>query len=156
LDNWTEKFDNFELLLEGSMLDHWDHIVGVLNRTNDTFNTCLNNLIKYKVPKDDAFFIQKEHLQQARKTRNISVFDFAERLEDINMISVWLPGRDVGDEVLSDNELTRILFCAMPKAWKDEFRKNNYSLANETLLTLACCRIVQSFLPLTYVDYNIV
>jgi hypothetical protein len=120
----------FALLLEGNILDRWGRIVGVLNHTNNNFNTCLNNLIKYKVPKDDAFFIQKEHLQQAQKTRNISVFDFVERLEDINMISVWLPGRDVDDEVLSDNELTCILFRAMPMAWKDEFRKNNYSLAN--------------------------
>jgi hypothetical protein len=131
-----KKFDNFALLLEGNILDQWDRIVGVLNHTNDNFNTCINNLIKYKVPKDDAFFIQKEHLQQARKTRNISVSDFSERLEDINMISVWLPGRDVDDEVLSDNELTRILFRAMPKAWKDEFRKSNYSLANETFASL--------------------
>jgi hypothetical protein len=57
------------------------------------------------------------------------MFDFAEHLEDINMISLLLPGREDDDEVSSNIELTRILFRA--KAWKNEFHKNDYSCEPE-------------------------
>jgi hypothetical protein len=49
---------------------------------------------------------------------------------------LWLQGNDVDYEVLFGTELTCILFCAMPNAWKDEFCKNNYSLANEMFASL--------------------
>ncbi|HSN65143.1 MAG TPA: hypothetical protein VLS94_00800, partial [Fusibacter sp.] len=131
---WTtgaKKFDNFELLLQGQLLYRWERIVGQANRTNDYFQQCLHALIKYKVPKDDAFMIQQEHLRNVMKRRTISVSDFAERLEDLNMYSEELPGSN-GNAVLDDDELKRILFKAMPKAWRDEFRKSNKSLSTET------------------------
>lgn len=136
---WTtgvKKFDNFELLLEGQMLYRWERIVGNMNRTNESFQDCLYELIKYKYPKEDAFIIQQEHLRSVTKRRTISVADFAERLEDLNMYSTELPGNDDDQEPLSEADLTRILFKAMPKAWRDEFRKNNHSLAEQTFASL--------------------
>jgi hypothetical protein len=102
--NGTKKFDNFELF-DGQMLPWWEQIVGVMNRNNDNCQLCLYELIKYKVPKNDAFAIQQEHLHTVSKRRTISVADFAERLEDLNMYSTELPGGE-DEVVLSDIELT--------------------------------------------------
>jgi hypothetical protein len=134
--NGAKKFDNFELLLEGQMLNRWERIINAnAGRSNDAFNACLTELIKCKCPKDDAFDIQQEHLRTVTKRRTITVADFAERLEDLNMYSIELPGSDNG-AILAEEELVRILYRAMPKAWRDEFRKNNHSLNGESFASL--------------------
>jgi hypothetical protein len=51
------------------------------------------------------------------------------------MYSTELPGGE-DEVVLSDIELTPILFKAMPKAWRDEFRKSNRSLTDESFSSL--------------------
>jgi hypothetical protein len=51
---------------------------------------------KAKIPRDDAFEIQKEHFRQVKKRLSITVSDFAELLEDLNMCSKQLPGTGTG------------------------------------------------------------
>ena len=114
-----KKYDNFELVLDGHLLGRWERIIDGKNRTNETFQESLLELIKYKCPKEDAFEVQQEHLRNVHKNRLINVADFAERLEDLNLYSKELPGAEDG-EILTDTELKRILFKAMPKAWRDE------------------------------------
>lgn len=42
-------------------------IIGIMNITNDLFQECLTGLIKYKIPNEYAFEIQKSNLQQVKK-----------------------------------------------------------------------------------------
>ena len=136
---WTtgpKKFSNFELLLSGPIEITWNNITNDVNQTNEKFEECLKKLISKVIPKDDAFCLQKEHLSGVHKTRETSVSAFAMRLEDLNLLSAELPGKDEDDEIFSDHELTRLLFKAMPKLFRDEFRKVGRKLSTETFQSL--------------------
>jgi len=136
---WTtgpKKFSNFELLLSGSIKITWDNITNEVNQTNETFKECLNQLVRKVIPKDDPFSLQKEHLSDVHKTRETTVSAFAARLVDLNLLSAELPGKGEDDEIFSDYELTRLLFKAMPKLFRDEFRKGSRKLSTETFVSL--------------------
>ena len=78
--NWgtgPKKYDNFELVLDGHLLGRWERNIDGVNRTNDTFQENILELIKYKCPKEDAFEVQQEHRRNVHKSRLINVADFA-------------------------------------------------------------------------------
>jgi hypothetical protein len=135
---WTsgpKKFDIFELLLEGALQDRWEgNTSTVTTKTIDTFKESIERLVKVKTQRDYAFEIQKEHLRQFKKRLSITVIDFAKCLEDLNMYSKQLPGAGTGT-ILTDDELKRILYNAMPMSWKNEFRKSE-DLSKFTFATL--------------------
>jgi hypothetical protein len=68
-----KQFDNFELLLEGTLHDRWERITSaVASKTFNTFKDAVLALVKIKVPKDDALQIQQEHLRQVKKNDCLS------------------------------------------------------------------------------------
>ena len=136
---WTtgpKKFSIFELLLSGPIEITWDNITNEVNQTNETFKECLDQLIRTIIPQDDAFLLQKEHLSDVHKTRETTVSAFAARLEDLNLLSAELPGKDEDDKIFSDYELTRLLFKAMPKLFRHKFRLTGRTLTTETFESL--------------------
>ena len=63
---------------------------------------------------------------------------FATRLEELNLLSAEVPGKG-DDAIFTDAELTRLLYKAMPKLFRDEFRKVGRKLSNETFGSLKEC-----------------
>ena len=140
---WTsgpKKFNNFELVLSDSLLYRWIRISSEQNQTNLAFEECLTRFLLFKIPKDDALDAQTEHLQNIHKNRSITVADFAEWLEDLNLYMAELPDASQ-DDLFSDEELKRIFYKAMPKEFRTEFRKTR-KLQDEDYDSLRDCMIL--------------
>ena len=84
------------------------------------------------------FLFNKSICNMYKKTRETTVCVFATRLEELNLLSAEVPGKG-DDAIFTDAELTRLLYKAMPKLFRDEFRKVGRKLSNETFGSLKEC-----------------
>ena len=114
--NGTKKFSNFELVITGACEATWSRLIEGVSATNENFVTCIQDFVHSFISKDDAFFTQREHLQNVHKTRNMTVRTFILRLQEYNDLMAELPGQDPDvDEIFTDVELIRIIYNAMPR-----------------------------------------
>jgi hypothetical protein len=66
----------------------------------------------------EAYKDQQDCMRTVCKNRNMTVSDFANRLQFLNMLSEWLIGEDeemVGTPVLDEEEELRIMYQGLPQ-----------------------------------------
>ena len=141
-----EKSNYLEYYLEGPSLQDWEYIcdsVGVDEKNDDIAWKCRIESFKENVIMDQwAIQNQKQHLREIRKTKEMTVTEFYNRLIHINCLIPYFPGGTEKD-LLTDHDLCDIFLLAMPKKWQFEFKAHCFSIREKTLNQLYMYMISQ-------------
>ena len=133
---WTtpnDKFTKFESLLQGIATSVWKVLIQDLDRnTEDGWDEAIDRFKKKKNLGGIALRNQRSYLRNLRKPRDMTVEDFSNRIQYINLLLAEFPDA-TEDDKLSEGEIKEILFKAMPESWRDAFIDSGRELNDETL-----------------------
>ena len=134
--NWDDPtcISHFENCLSPVVASRWQADANMAP-AGATFTDVQHTFIQDFIPAPDAFLQLQNEIRGVKKSRNMTVQDFFQRIEYICYLAEALPQAN-GIDLLDDQGKLQTAFYGCPKAWRQTFEIQQHSLLTQTYTSL--------------------
>ncbi len=132
---WTtgpKRYQKFPIRLHDYHLDVWELLTGDRTHTVAHFNAQLQEF-KLELQRGYKYEEQMNYLRSLKKSDKMEPSQFLLKLRLANRMAIQLLDAPEFEQGLSDLQLRRVFFAAMPSSWQDHFEDANFDVDNTTI-----------------------